>query len=36
MTSKHMWGEMYEPLVDDQWSHNPDFFSKIAINDHFQ
>ena len=20
-----MWGEVYEPLVDDQWSHNPIF-----------
>jgi hypothetical protein len=32
-----MWGEVYEPLVDDQWPHNPHFcqnsherqFSKI-------
>jgi hypothetical protein len=22
---KHMWGEVYEPLVDDQWPHNPHF-----------
>src|SRR5688572_26786876 len=21
----HMWGEVYEPLVDDQWPHNPHF-----------
>jgi hypothetical protein len=21
-----MWGEVYEPLVDDQRPHNPDFF----------
>jgi hypothetical protein len=21
-----MWGEVYEPLVDDQWPHNPHFF----------
>jgi hypothetical protein len=20
-----MWGEVYEPLVDDQWPHNPHF-----------
>jgi hypothetical protein len=20
-----MWGEVYEPLVDDQWQHNPFF-----------
>jgi hypothetical protein len=20
-----MWGEVYEPLVDDQWQHNPIF-----------
>ena len=24
-TRKHMWGEVYEPLVDDQWPHNPHF-----------
>jgi len=35
MASKHMWGEVYEPLVDDQWPHNPHFV-KIAMNDHFQ
>jgi hypothetical protein len=23
-----MWGEVYEPLVDDQWPHNPHFFFK--------
>jgi hypothetical protein len=22
---KHMWGEVYEPLVNDQWPHNPIF-----------
>jgi hypothetical protein len=22
---KHMWGVVYEPLVDDQWPHNPHF-----------
>jgi hypothetical protein len=34
-----MWGEVYEPLVDDQWPHNPHFvknsheqpFSKIPM-----
>jgi hypothetical protein len=31
-----MWAEVYEPLVDDQWPHNPYFLSKIAMNDHFQ
>jgi hypothetical protein len=25
MERKHMWGEVYEPLVDDQWPHNPYF-----------
>jgi hypothetical protein len=25
MVRKHMWGEVYEPLVDDQWQHNPIF-----------
>jgi hypothetical protein len=25
---KHMWGEMYEPLVDDKWPHNPHFSRK--------
>jgi hypothetical protein len=24
-TRKHMWGEVYDPLVDDQWPHNPIF-----------
>jgi hypothetical protein len=32
---KHMWGEVYEPLVDDELPHNP-----ISVennwNDHFQ
>src|SRR5688572_23353903 len=30
MARKHMWGEVYEPLVDDQWPHNPHF----AENNH--
>jgi hypothetical protein len=30
MSMKHMWGEVYEPLVNDQWPHNPHFLSKIA------
>jgi hypothetical protein len=25
-----MWGEVNEPLVNDQWPHNPNFLSKIA------
>jgi hypothetical protein len=25
MATKHMWGEVYEPLVDYQWPHNPHF-----------
>jgi 1,2-phenylacetyl-CoA epoxidase PaaB subunit len=25
---QHMWGEVYEPLVDDQWPHNPYFCRK--------
>jgi hypothetical protein len=29
-----MWGEVYEPLVNDQWTHNPHFV-KIAMNDIF-
>jgi hypothetical protein len=29
MAKKNMWGQVYEPLVDDQWPHNP-YFSKIA------
>jgi hypothetical protein len=35
MARKHLWGVVYEPLVDDQWPHNP-YFSKIAMNDYFQ
>jgi hypothetical protein len=30
-----MWGELYEPLVDDQWPHNS-ILSKKAMNDYFQ
>jgi hypothetical protein len=30
MARKHTWGEVYEPLVDDQWPHNSHFLSKIA------
>jgi hypothetical protein len=26
MARKHMWGEVNEPLVNDQWPHNPHFF----------
>jgi hypothetical protein len=25
MARKHMWGEVYEPLIDDQWQHKPIF-----------
>jgi hypothetical protein len=25
MASKHMWDEVNEPLVNDQWPHNPHF-----------
>jgi hypothetical protein len=28
MARKHMWGEVYEPLFDDQWPHNPHFCRK--------
>jgi hypothetical protein len=24
----NMWGEMNEPLLNDQWPHNPHFFRK--------
>jgi hypothetical protein len=24
----NMWGDVYEPLVDDQWTHNPHFCRK--------
>jgi hypothetical protein len=29
-----MWGEVYEPLVDDQWLHNP-ISIENSMNDHF-
>jgi hypothetical protein len=29
MARKHMWGEVYEPLVDYQWPHNPHFCRKL-------
>jgi hypothetical protein len=28
MARKHMWGEVYVPLVNDQWPHNPHFCRK--------
>jgi hypothetical protein len=28
-------GEMYEPLVNDQWPHNP-HFCQNSMNGHFQ
>jgi hypothetical protein len=30
-----MWGEVYEPLVYDQWPHNQ-YFVENRMNDHFQ
>jgi hypothetical protein len=35
MVRKHMWGEVYEPLVDDQRPHNPHFVEN-SMNEHFQ
>jgi hypothetical protein len=35
MARKHMWGDVYEPLVNDQWPHNP-YFVENSMNDHFQ
>jgi hypothetical protein len=29
MTRKHMWGQVYESLVNDQWPHNPHFCWKV-------
>jgi hypothetical protein len=29
MVRKHMWGEVYDPLVDDEWPHNPYFCRKL-------
>jgi hypothetical protein len=29
MARKHMWREVYEPLVDDQWEHNLIFVKNI-------
>ena len=34
MARKRMWGEVYEPLVDDQWSHNP-IFVENSQEQHF-
>jgi hypothetical protein len=30
-----MWREVYEPLVGDQWPHNP-IFIENGMNNHFQ
>jgi hypothetical protein len=30
MARNYMWGEVYEPLLDVQWPHNPNFLTKIA------
>jgi hypothetical protein len=35
MVSKHMWGEVYEPLVDDQRPQTP-IFVKNSMNGQFQ
>jgi hypothetical protein len=35
MAKKHMWGDVYEPLVDDQWAHTPIFVGN-SMNDPFQ
>jgi hypothetical protein len=29
MARKHMWGEVYEPMFNDQWPHNPIFVRNI-------
>ena len=29
MAMKHMWGQVYEQLVDDQWPHNPHLCRKL-------
>jgi hypothetical protein len=34
LCQENMWGEVYEPLVDDQWPHNP-FFCQKYHDDHF-
>jgi hypothetical protein len=26
MARKHMWGEVYKPMVHDEWPFNPHFF----------
>jgi hypothetical protein len=28
MERKHTWGEVYEPLIDDEWPHNSHFCRK--------
>jgi hypothetical protein len=35
MARKHMWGEVYEPLVDGHWPHNPHFVES-SHERHFQ
>jgi hypothetical protein len=35
MARKHMWGQVYDALVDDQWPHNP-ISVENNMNDHFQ
>jgi hypothetical protein len=29
MARKHMWGQVYKPLFDGQWLHNPNFCRKL-------
>jgi hypothetical protein len=29
MARKCMWGEVNEPMVNDQWPHNPHFCQKL-------
>jgi hypothetical protein len=35
MVGKHMWGEVYDPLFDDQ-CHTTPIFVENNMNDHFQ
>jgi hypothetical protein len=35
MARKHMWGQVYEQLVNDQWPHNP-IFVENCMNEHFR
>jgi hypothetical protein len=35
MERKHIWGEVYDLFIDDQWPHNPHLVEN-SMNDHFQ